>query len=73
MGSSLYINVYYVLAELIANVYDADAKNVYIIEKDNKIIVEDDGNGMSYKKGISINICKLTDYQSCPMRKLCPR
>ena len=24
-------------------------KNVYIIEKDNEIIVEDDGNGMSYR------------------------
>lgn len=39
------------MAELIANAYDADAKNVYIIEKNNEIIVEDDGNGMSYKNG----------------------
>lgn len=51
LGPSLYTNIYYVLAELIANAYDADAKNVYIIEKDNAIIVEDDGNGMSYKNG----------------------
>lgn len=51
LGPSLYTNIYYVLAELIANAYDADAKNVYIIEKDNEIIVEDDGNGMSYRKG----------------------
>ena len=41
LGPSLYTNIYYVLAELIANAYDADAKNVYIIEKDNAIIVED--------------------------------
>lgn len=51
LGPSLYTNIYYVLAELIANAYDADAKNVYIIEKDNEIIVEDDGKGMSYKNG----------------------
>lgn len=51
LGPSLYTNIYYVLAELIANAYDADAKNVYIIEKENEIIVEDDGNGMSYKNG----------------------
>lgn len=51
LGPSLYTNIYYVLAELIANAYDADAQNVYIIEKNNEIIVEDDGNGMSYKNG----------------------
>lgn len=31
LGPSLYTNIYYVLAELIANAYDADAHNVYII------------------------------------------
>ena len=51
LGPNLYTNIYYVLAELIANAYDADAHNVYIIEKENKIIVEDDGKGMSYSKG----------------------
>ncbi len=51
LGPNLYTNIYYVLAELIANAYDADAHNVYIIEKDNKIIVEDDGKGMSYDHG----------------------
>lgn len=51
LGPNLYTNIYYVLAELIANAYDADAQNVYIIEKDNKIIVEDDGTGMSYQNG----------------------
>ena len=51
LGPSLYTNIYYVLAELIANAYDADASNVYIIIKDDCIIVEDDGSGMSYSGG----------------------
>jgi len=51
LGPSLYTNIYYVLAELIANAYDADASNVYIIQKNDRIIVEDDGTGMSYEKG----------------------
>ena len=49
LGPSLYTNIYYVLAELIANSYDAGAKNVYIIQSDDAIIVEDDGSGMSYE------------------------
>lgn len=51
LGPSLYTNIYYVLAELIANAYDADANNVYISVKEDQIKVEDDGHGMSYKKG----------------------
>lgn len=51
LGPNLYTNIYYVLAELIANAYDADAHNVYIISDENKIVVEDDGKGMSYSKG----------------------
>jgi len=51
LGPSLYTNIYYVLAELIANSYDAAASNVYIVQKGNKIIVEDDGTGMSYQSG----------------------
>jgi len=51
LGPSLYTNIYYVLAELIANAYDANASNVYIIQKNDRIIVEDDGTGMSYEKG----------------------
>jgi hypothetical protein len=49
LGPSLYTNIYYILAELIANAYDADARNVYIIAKPDSIIVEDDGIGMSYE------------------------
>lgn len=51
LGPSLYTNIYYVLAELIANAYDADAHNVYIINNGDNITVEDDGKGMSYSDG----------------------
>lgn len=51
LGPSLYTNIYYVLAELIANAYDADAHNVYIMANKDDITVEDDGKGMSYAKG----------------------
>jgi hypothetical protein len=51
LGPNLYTNIYYVLAELIANAYDADAKNVYIFANKDDIRVEDDGHGMSYKDG----------------------
>lgn len=51
LGPNLYTNIYYVLAELIANSYDADAKNVYIIANKDDIRVEDDGHGMSYEAG----------------------
>ena len=49
LGPNLYTNIYYVLAELIANAYDADAKNVYIMEEFDSIRIEDDGIGMSYE------------------------
>lgn len=50
LGPNLYTNIYYVLGEIIANAYDADAENVYIIYNPakNSIVIEDDGNGMSY-------------------------
>ena len=51
LGPSLYTNIYYVLAELVANAYDADAHNVYIIANKDDITVEDDGKGMSYNNG----------------------
>ncbi|MBP3519062.1 MAG: ATP-binding protein [Parabacteroides sp.] len=51
LGPNLYTNIYYVLAELIANAYDADAHNVYIISNKDDIRIEDDGHGMSYKNG----------------------
>lgn len=51
LGPNLYTNIYYVLAELIANAYDADAKNVYIVSNKDDIRIEDDGHGMSYDNG----------------------
>lgn len=51
LGPNLYTNIYYVLAELIANAYDADAHNVYIISNRDDIRIEDDGHGMSYENG----------------------
>lgn len=51
LGPNLYTNIYYVLAELVANAYDADAKNVYIMANKDDIRVEDDGHGMSYEAG----------------------
>lgn len=50
LGPNLYTNIYYVLGEIIANAYDADAKNVYIIynNDEKRITVEDDGTGMTY-------------------------
>lgn len=51
LGPSLYTNIYYILAELIANAYDADARNVYIFSNKDDITVEDDGKGMSYING----------------------
>lgn len=47
LSKDLYTNMYFVLAELIANAYDADAENVYVFIDDDEIRVEDDGNGMS--------------------------
>ncbi len=47
LSKDLYTNMYFVLAELIANSYDADAENVYVYIDSHEIRVEDDGNGMS--------------------------
>lgn len=47
LSKDLYSNIYFVLAELIANSYDADAENVYIFIDEKEIRVEDDGKGMS--------------------------
>lgn len=47
LSKDLYTNMYFVLAELIANAYDADAENVYICINDDEIRVEDDGCGMT--------------------------
>ena len=67
LGPNLYTNIYYVLGEIIANAYDADAENVYILydTDKNSIIIEDDGNGMTYEqfneKYLPIGITSRTD------------
>ena len=51
LGISLYSTLPPVIAELVANSYDANAKkvNIYINDiKDKNIIIEDDGDGMNY-------------------------
>lgn len=71
LGPSLYTNIYYVLAELIANAYDAEASNVYIIKRDDAIIVEDDGSGMSYDQGDIdkyLNVAKETRTDSAEVK-----
>ena len=56
LGPSLYTNIYYILAELIANSYDADATFVRLDASDlgdpsaAMLTVEDDGNGMTLNR-----------------------
>lgn len=46
LGFNLYSNIPAVLSEVVANAYDADADTVKIKIEDDKITIEDDGNGM---------------------------
>ena len=53
LGVKMYSNIPPALAELIANAYDACATEVYIRfhdKDDKKIIVEDNGIGMSFQE-----------------------
>lgn len=47
LGLNLYSNIPAVLSEVVANAYDADAKSVQISIEESKIIIKDDGHGMS--------------------------
>ena len=52
LGVQMYSTLPPVIAELVANAYDADAKNVKIFLTDNdrkEIVIEDDGHGMSFE------------------------
>ena len=49
LGINLYSNVPAVLSEVVANSWDADAHNVDITIQDDKIIITDDGYGMTVK------------------------
>ena len=52
LGLNLYSNIPTVLSEIVANAYDADATKVTIDLdiKNDKIIIEDDGNGMTLEE-----------------------
>lgn len=47
LGLNLYSNIPAVLSEVVANAYDADARKVTIRLQQNKIVIEDDGHGMT--------------------------
>ena len=48
LGINLYSNIPAVLSEVVANAWDADAKTVDILIKNDEISIIDDGCGMSY-------------------------
>jgi len=48
LGINLYSNIPAVLAEVVANAWDADAETVNILIKKDKVSIIDDGCGMSY-------------------------
>lgn len=53
LGAQMYYTLPPVIAEVIANSYDADADNVTLYlndESEKEIIIEDDGNGMNFEE-----------------------
>lgn len=48
LGIGLYSNTPAVLTEIVANAWDADAENVYIVMDGESITITDDGHGMDY-------------------------
>lgn len=50
LGVGLYSSTPAALAELVANSWDADANqvNITVVDSENKIVIEDDGHGMSF-------------------------
>ncbi|MCO6553370.1 MAG: ATP-binding protein [Gilliamella sp.] len=74
LGVGLYSSTPAALAELVANSWDADANQVKItvIDNENKIVIEDDGHGMSFndlqnkflKVGFSRRGCNSQNHKS---------
>lgn len=50
LGLNLYSNMSAVLSEVVANAYDADATEVNIDIEGNKVVIQDNGNGMSLEE-----------------------
>lgn len=74
LGIKMYSNLSSALAELVANSYDARASRVdikiYTTNEDKKIVVQDDGNGMSFEE---INKCFLRIGRNRRVEELPPR
>ena len=73
LGPSLYTNIYYVLAELIANAYDADAHNVYIIANKDDIRLKMMEKGCLMTKGMFRNTLTWLPYHETAKRILIRR
>ncbi len=73
LGSQLYGDTPSVIAELVANSYDADAKNVWITvdTSQNNIYVEDDGNAYADSPFRSISERALSFYSKILFRNGC--
>jgi len=73
LGINLYSNIPAVLSEIVANSWDADAKNVYITINDNEIIIFDDGIGMDIEdinnKFLCVGHCKRETEAESPKYK----
>jgi Histidine kinase-, DNA gyrase B-, and HSP90-like ATPase len=49
LGFNLYSSTPAVLSEVVANAWDADAENVDVSYRQDKVVITDDGHGMSYE------------------------
>lgn len=75
LGISLYSNVPAVLSEVVANAWDADAEHVSIDidPNDDRIIILDDGHGMSVDDANQRYLCVGYERRKAPDRARTPR
>lgn len=68
LGINLYSNIPTVVSEAVANSYDADAETVTITIEDGRILIEDDGHGMTLedinKRFLHVGYRKRNDGQN---------
>ncbi|MGG5283849.1 BbrUII/HgiDII family restriction enzyme [Pseudomonas viridiflava] len=68
LGIGLYSNTPAVLTEIVANAWDADAKNVHIVISGDSITISDDGHGMDYsalqKKFLTVGYARRSNGES---------